>query len=149
VGPPALAFLGPTGPTPRTEVLFGPPGHAYVYLIYGMYHCVNVVTDPEGVASAVLLRGVEPLEGVAPEARTDGPGRLCRALGIDLRHNRLDLRGDTLFLERGTPVPEAHVERGPRIGVDYAGEWASAPYRLWVRGNVHVSRVPRKSARLR
>ncbi len=142
VGAHDLACHASKGRTARTEVLFGPPGRAYVYLIYGMYHCFNVVTDVEGVASAVLVRAVEPVEGLAPEARTDGPGRLCRALGLTLAHNRWDLQSERLHLEAGAPVAEALVERGPRIGVDYAGPWALEPYRLWVRGSQHVSRPP-------
>jgi DNA-3-methyladenine glycosylase len=142
VGEHDLACHASKGRTPRTEVLFGPPGRAYVYLIYGMHHCFNVVTDVEGVGSAVLVRAVEPVEGLPPEVRTDGPGRLCRALGLTLTHNRWDLQGAHLYLEAGTPVPEAGVERGPRIGVDYAGQWALEPYRLWVRGCRHVSRPP-------
>src|SRR3954469_16206991 len=94
VGEYDLACHAAKGRTARTEVLFGPPGHAYVYLIYGMYHCFNVVTEPEGVAAAVLVRGVEPLEGIAPEAGTDGPGKLCRAMHITMAQNRADLRGD-------------------------------------------------------
>ena len=146
VGAHDLACHASKGCTPRTEVLFGPPGRAYVYLIYGMYHCFNVVTDVEGVASAVLVRAVEPLEGVEAGVRTDGPGRLCRALGLTLAHNRVDLQGERLHLLAGAPVPEAWVQRGPRIGVDYAGEWARAPYRLWVQGSRHVSRPPARRA---
>jgi DNA-3-methyladenine glycosylase len=142
VGEHDLACHASKGRTARTEVLYGPPGHAYVYLIYGMYHCFNAVTDPEGQASAVLVRALEPLEGFLPGARTDGPGRLCRAMGLSLRHNRQSLHGPPLYLLRGTPVPEAQVLRGPRIGVDYAGEWAREPLRLWVRDSVHVSRAP-------
>jgi DNA-3-methyladenine glycosylase len=142
VGEHDLACHASKGRTPRTEVLFGPPGRAYVYLIYGMYHCFNVVTDPEGVGAAVLVRGVEPVEGLPEKVRTDGPGRLCRALGLTLAHNRWDLQDTALHLTPGTPVPESQVERGPRIGVDYAGAWALEPYRLWVRGSQHVSRPP-------
>jgi DNA-3-methyladenine glycosylase len=145
VGAHDLACHASKGRTPRTEVLFGPPGRAYVYLIYGMYHCFNVVTDAEGEAAAVLVRAVEPLEGLPPEARTDGPGRLCRALGLGLPHNRRSLLDEGLHLEAGEPVPESQVARGPRIGVDYAGEWARAPLRLWLRGSQHVSR-PRGAA---
>lgn len=142
VGEHDLACHASKGRTKRTEVLFGPPGHAYVYLIYGMYRCFNVVTDPEGVASAVLVRGIEPVEGLPSDVDTAGPGKLCRAMGIDLRHNRMDLRGDVVFLERGKEVPEWEVSSGPRIGVDYAGTWANEPYRLWVTGSRHVSRTP-------
>lgn len=144
VGPHDLACHASKGRTARTEVLFGPPGRAYVYLIYGMYHCFNVVTDRDGYPSAVLVRGVEPLEGVPAFARTDGPGRLCRALGIDLGHNREDLEGPRVFLEPAEAVPERAVARGPRIGVDYAGAWADEPLRLWVLGHPHVSRAPRR-----
>ena len=140
VGEHDLACHASKGRTTRTEVLFGPPGRAYVYLIYGMYHCFNCVTGPDGTAAAVLVRALEPLEGFAPGARTDGPGRLCRAMGLDLAHNRLGLLGPPLYLLRGTPVPESAVERGPRVGVDYAGAWAVEPYRLWIRGSVHVSK---------
>jgi DNA-3-methyladenine glycosylase len=149
VGEHDLACHASKGRTPRTEVLFGPPGRAYVYLIYGMYHCFNVVTDVEGVASAVLVRAVEPVEGLPEKARTDGPGRLCRALGLTLAHNREDLRGARLHLEPGAPLAEARVERGPRIGVDYAGAWAREPYRLWVRDSQHVSRPPARGRRER
>ncbi len=142
VGEHDLACHAAKGRTARTEVLFGPPGRAYVYLIYGMYHCFNTVTDPEGQASAVLVRALEPLEGFPPDARTDGPGRLCRAMGLTLLHNRLSLLAPPLYLLRGTPVPEARVQRGPRVGVDYAGARAHEPLRLWVRDSVHVSKAP-------
>src|SRR6185369_1222349 len=104
-------------------------------LIYGMHSCMNVVIGVDGVASAVLLRALAPLAGIAAGERTDGPGRLCRALGIDRRQNRSDLcRGD-LFLRDGPPPPRGAIARGPRIGVDYAGEWAGKPYRFWWRGH--------------
>jgi DNA-3-methyladenine glycosylase len=146
VGEHDLACHASKGLTPRTEVLFGPPGRAYVYLIYGMYHCFNVVTEAPGVGAAVLVRGVEPVEGLPPTARTDGPGRLCRAFGITLAHNRLDLKSSPLYVARGAPVAEAQVARGPRIGVEYAGAWAAEPFRLWVRDSRHVSRAaPRRN----
>lgn len=141
------AYLGPQdraahsfrGRTPRTEVMFGRPGHAYVYLIYGMHCCMNVVTEREGHASAVLLRAVEPVLNV--EGRTQGPGLLCRAMNIDRRHNAADLLGDQLWI--GTdPASEASVAivRRPRIGVDYAGHWARRLLRFYVRGNAFVSK---------
>jgi DNA-3-methyladenine glycosylase len=144
VGEHDLACHAAKGRTNRTDVMFGPPGHAYVYLIYGMHHCFNVVTCPEGEAAAVLIRGVEPLDGFQgrAKARTDGPGRLCGAMGITLAHNRLDLLGERLFLLDAPGVPRGQVARGPRIGVDYAGEWAARPYRLWIRDHPHVSRAP-------
>lgn len=136
-----LASHSSKGRTLRTEVMFGPPGRSYVYLIYGMYHCMNVVVMPDGIAAAVLLRALEPLEGFAPHVRTDGPGKLCRAMGICMRHKNLDLvDGETLFIEDGPRVPPRLVARGPRIGVDYSGEWAQKPYRFWIKGNPHVSR---------
>jgi len=116
VGEHDLACHASKGRTSRTEVLFGPPGRAYVYLIYGMYHCFNTVTDEEGVASAVLVRAVEPVEGLGPQVRTDGPGRLCRALGLTLAHNRGDLQSAGLYIEAGPPVPEAQVARARASG---------------------------------
>jgi DNA-3-methyladenine glycosylase len=146
VGERDLACHASKGRTPRTEVLFGPPGISYVYLIYGMYSCFNAVTRGEGLASAVLVRGLEPVEGLDPHAATDGPGKLCRAMGITREHNRLDLTGDRLFIEDAPLVPRGKIERGPRIGVDYAGEWADKPYRFWIKDNPHVSRMPRRRA---
>lgn len=140
------AYLGPhdraahsaRGLTERTKIMFGPPGHAYVYLIYGMYHCMNVVTQPEGVASAVLLRAVEPVQNVAE--RTQGPGLLCRALRIDRRLNGHDLLSDDFYLaDPGEPTDFAIVRR-PRIGVDYAGPWAKKLLRFYIKGNPFVSR---------
>lgn len=145
VGAHDLACHASKGRTPRTEVLFGPPGRAYVYLIYGMYHCFNVVVEPEGVAAAVLVRGLEPLEGIPPEARTDGPGKLCRALHVTLAHNRLDLRAPPLYLLAGPEVASRRIAKGPRIGVDYAGEWAAKPLRFWEKDNPYVSRPRRPS----
>lgn len=143
----AEAYLGPhdqaahssRGLTPRTAAMYGPPGHAYVYLIYGMYHCFNAVTGPGKFASAVLIRALEPIQGI--EERTDGPGRLCRALGIDLRLYGHDLtRGELIFAAPRDPQP-FEIDRRPRVGVDYAGEWAKLPMRFSIRGNPFVSRA--------
>ncbi len=147
IGEHDLACHAAKGVTPRTEVMFGPPGRAYVYLIYGMHHCFNVVTDTVGVGAAVLVRAVEPVEGLAVAERTDGPGRVCKALGITREHNRAALCSPGLHLLPGAPVPEARVARGPRIGVDYAGAWAAEPFRFWVRDSQHVSRPPSGRAR--
>lgn len=137
LGPHDLAAHTSRGLTPRTRTMFGPPGHVYVYLIYGMHHCMNVVTEPEGKGAAVLLRALEPLSGI--EGRTSGPGLLCRALGIDRRHNGHDLLSDSLFIEdAGGPRPK--IVSRPRIGVEYAGEWAKKALRFYVAGNPHVSR---------
>ena len=130
VGPEDKACHASKGRTQRTEVLFGPPGVAYVYLIYGMYHCLNVVTEREEFPSAVLVRAIE-IDGKL----IDGPGRLCRTLEIDRRLNRVDLTtGESLWFEdRGALVARGHVEAHPRIGVDYAGEWAKKPWRFRLR----------------
>ncbi len=115
------------GRTARTDVLFGPPGHAYVYLCYGMYEMLNVVTEQEGFPAAILLRAVE-CEGTL----IDGPGRLTRAFDIDRRLNRCDLTlGRSLWFEdRGDALPTGLLNTHPRIGVDYAGEWAHKPWRF-------------------
>jgi DNA-3-methyladenine glycosylase len=137
LGPHDLAAHSARGLTPRTRVMFGPPGYAYVYLIYGMYQCMNVVTQAEGKASAVLLRAVEPIQNVT--GRTQGPGLLCRAMGIDGRLNGHDLLSRNFYIaDDGTEV-ESIVKR-PRIGVDYAGHWAKRLLRFYVRGNPYVSR---------
>ena len=138
LGPHDLAAHSARGRTARTEVMFGPPGHAYVYLIYGMHHCMNVVTQAEGTASAVLLRALEPLANVA--GRTQGPGLLCKALGIDRRLNGHDLLSDDFFIfDDGAPRRVSMACR-PRIGVDYAGRWAKRLLRFYIKGNAYVSR---------
>jgi DNA-3-methyladenine glycosylase len=125
------------GPTRRAGIMFGPPGVAYVYLIYGLSHCVNIVTGAEGVASAVLLRAGEPVEGCLH--RTRGPGNLCRALAIRREAlNGADLAGDLLFVE-DAPAPEEPVVATPRVNVKFAGEWAARPWRFLLAGNPHVS----------
>ena len=130
VGPQDKACHASKGRTQRTDVMFGPGGVAYVYLIYGMYHCLNVVTEREEFPSAVLIRAIE-IDGEL----IDGPGRLCRALQIDRRLNRADLTtGESLWFEdRGIVVEKRDVGTHPRIGVDYAGEWAKKPWRFRLR----------------
>lgn len=140
LGPHDLASHSSRGRTARTEVMFGPPGHAYVYLIYGVHHCLNVVTQAEGHAAAVLIRALEPVRNL--EGSTKGPGLLCRAMGIDRRLNGHDLVSEDLFIAPpgpGEAEPPEVVAR-PRVGVDYAGEWAERPLRFYLRGNPHVSR---------
>lgn len=140
------AYLGPhdkaahssKGVTPRTRVMFGPPGHAYVYMIYGMHHCVNVVVDREGEGAAILIRALEPVHGI--EARTRGPALLCKALDIDRRLNACDLLGPDLYLAEPAGMPAFKIVRRPRIGVDYAGAWARRLLRFYIRGNPWVSR---------
>jgi DNA-3-methyladenine glycosylase len=140
------AYLGPhdraahsaKGLTKRTRVMFGPPGHAYVYLIYGMHWCVNVVTQEEGLASAVLLRALEPVRNL--EGRTQGPALLCKAMGIDGRLNGHDLLSDDLFIAAPRVEPPVRIVKRPRIGVDYAGRWAKRLLRFYVKGNEFVSK---------
>jgi DNA-3-methyladenine glycosylase len=116
------------GPTRRSQVMFGPPGVAYVYFIYGMYHCLNAVTEPEGTGSAVLIRALDAaVPGQAPVAgwtrRTlDGPGKLCRELGIDLAMNGWDLTSSELRILEGPPVPDSDVVVGPRVGINRAAD---------------------------
>lgn len=135
LGPHDLACHSAKGRTARTEVMFGPPGHAYVFLVYGMHHCVNVVT---GAGAAVLIRALEPVL-VPPGARTDGPGRLTKALGIGLELSGHRLDEAPLFLARGRAVAAAELGVSARIGVEYAKDWAAAPLRFFVRGNRWVS----------
>jgi DNA-3-methyladenine glycosylase len=147
VGPHDLACHAAKGRTRRNEVMFGPAGHAYVYFVYGMHFLFNVVTSREGMPSAVLVRGVEPLLGIPPAVRTNGPARLTRALGIGPLENGLDLTSSPLSIHEGPPPRRGSVRRGARVGVEYAGSWASRPYRFWVEGSPGVSRVARPAAR--
>lgn len=139
VGEEDLACHASRGRTRRTRTLYGAPGTAYVYLIYGMYHLFNVVTLAEGEPHAVLVRAVEPLEPCP--ARTDGPGRLTRALGIDLAHNGIELFGPPISILPGEPPARVTVDR--RVGVDYAGAWSLAPLRFLDPDSRFVSRRPR------
>jgi DNA-3-methyladenine glycosylase len=116
------------GLTKRSRPLYGPPGHAYVFLIYGMYDCFNVVCEPEHSPAAVLIRALEPEPPL--DGGTDGPGKLCRALELTRAHNGADLvQGSPVWLEpRERAAPR--IVATPRIGVDYAGEWAARPWRF-------------------
>ena len=146
------AYLGTADPaahtyrgiTPRTRVIFGPPGHAYVYLIYGMYYCLNVVADVEGTAGCVLVRAVEPITRL--EGSGNGPGRLTRAMGITLKQNGHDLTRGRLTIREMAHSEAANASFfetavSPRIGIRQAADW---PLRFFIRGNPHVSRSPRK-----
>jgi DNA-3-methyladenine glycosylase len=137
--------------SPRNEVMYGPAGHAYVYFIYGVHHCVNVVCQPPDVPEAVLLRALEPLEGEAlmrrrrqlPEGPAwrlcRGPGALCQAMAIARPENGMDLVRGPLRILDAPPVAPAEVARTPRIGVDYAGADAARPWRFLVRESRAVS----------
>jgi len=138
LGPHDLAAHSARGLTPRTRVMFGPPGHAYVYLIYGMYRCMNVVTQAEGQPSAVLLRAVEPVANI--DARTQGPGLLCQAMGIDMHLNGHDLTSEDFYVAADDESPRIRIVKRPRIGVDYAGHWARRLLRFYVKDSAYVSR---------
>lgn len=152
----AEAYVGPHdeashaherfGRTARNMVMFGRPGLAYVYRIYGIHWCLNAVTDEEGFPAAVLIRALRPVEGLdAARARRTGrpdrelmrgPGNLCRALGITGEHNGHSLQTPPLWIEEGRPVPDAEVAAGPRIGISRAADW---PLRFWIPESTHVS----------
>ncbi len=160
------AYLGPgdtashasKGRTARTEIMFGPPGYAYIYLIYGMYYMLNLVTEQAGFPAAVLIRAIEPQEGIelmqsnrllpprllaSPDPRlTNGPGKLCQALAIDKTLHGWDVTtGQKLWLESAPALPDEALATGPRIGIDYAHPThRSAPWRFWVKNNRFVSK---------
>ncbi|MGH7384825.1 MAG: DNA-3-methyladenine glycosylase [Candidatus Rokuibacteriota bacterium] len=142
--------------TRRTEPMYAPGGTAYVYFVYGMYHQFNVVTGAEHVPHAVLVRALEPVEGVDLMRRrrggallldlTSGPGKLCIALGIDRRLDGADLLGDRIWIEERRRARPAAIACGPRVGIDYAEDWVDRPWRFWLRGNPFVSRAPAATA---
>jgi len=138
VGPEDLACHARFGPTARTSVMFGPAGVSYVYLCYGIHDMFNIVTGPDGHGQAVLVRAIAPLAGLPDDPAVGrGPGKVTRALGLDRRHDRRDLARGALFVARFRRA--AAIAVGPRIGVDYAREWAAAPLRFWWDGHVAVS----------
>jgi len=138
LGPHDLAAHSAKGLTARTKTMFGPPGFAYVYFIYGMYFCMNVVTEHEGHASAVLLRAIEPVKNC--DGKTNGPGLLCRAMKIDRRLNAHDLLSDNFFIAEPDSAEKFSIVKRPRIGVDYAKHWAKRRLRFYIKGNAFVSR---------
>ena len=152
-GPKDLAAHSSRGRrTKRTEAMFGPPGRAYVFLLYGSSWAFNVVSGNEGEPHAVLVRAIEPVHGHALMAArrnmdaarrelTNGPGKLCAALGIDRSHYGADLMTGSLYLAQGARV--RHVGVSPRINIDYAEAWIDKPWRFYERGNAYVSVKPR------
>jgi DNA-3-methyladenine glycosylase len=134
-----LAAHSSKGLTERTKIMFGPPGFAYVYLIYGIHHCMNVVTERAGNGAAVLLRAVEPVKNIA--GKTNGPGLLCRAMEIDRRLNAHDLLSDDFFIAAPEVAEKFYIVKRPRIGVDYAKRWSKRRLRFYIKGNPFVSRL--------
>ena len=138
--------------TPRNEVMYGEKGHAYVYLIYGMYFCVNITAgNMAGKPEAVLLRALEPVAGeniMAKRRRvngggmgnlTNGPGRLCMAMGITKAQHMLDVTAPPLYIKDAPPVASEEIVETTRVGVEYAGEWKNLPWRFYIKGNKYVS----------
>ena len=153
-GPLDLAAHSARGLTQRTAAMFGPPGHAYVYLLYGISWAMNIVASAEGEPHAVLIRAIEPVAGIELMVRrrnqpagarelSNGPGKLTQALAITGANYGTDLCGDELFLEEDGQRRKFTVGRSVRINVDYAGSWAARPWRFYERGNRYVSVRPR------
>lgn len=136
--------------TKRTEPMYGIGGTAYVFFVYGMYNQFNVVTNAIDAPHAVLIRAVEPVEGIElmrkrrgglpDHSLTNGPGKLCIAMGIDRKLDGADLLGNRVWLEEAAKIPRARIQCGPRVGIDYAEEWKDKPWRFWIKDNPFVSR---------
>ena len=152
VGPQDLACHAAKGRTARNEVMFGPAGHAYVYFIYGFYNMLNLVTEARDYPAAILIRAVEPVNGIDSmkqrrrsevlRSLASGPGKLCQAFAIDRSLNGADICGKVLYVEdRGEETPK--IVSTARVGVGYAGKWKDKPYRFLVRGSEFVSRRSR------
>jgi DNA-3-methyladenine glycosylase len=141
--------------TARNEIMFGEAGYAYVYLCYGIHHLFNVVTNSPGIPHAILVRALDPIEGVEKMLQrtnkkkwdhtlTRGPGNVSKSLGIQTKHSGLSLLGDRIFItDDGGKYTRMEIASSPRIGVDYAGDDALLPYRFYVKGNPNVSGKPR------
>ncbi len=143
--------------TKRTETMYQVGGTAYVFFVYGMYNQFNVVTNIADSPHAVLIRALEPVEGIALMRKrrhqqqdhnlTNGPGKLCIALGIDRRLDGADLLGNRVWLEARAKLARSQIMSGPRIGIDYAEDWVDKPWRFWIKDNPYVSRTPTRHAR--
>jgi DNA-3-methyladenine glycosylase len=141
--------------TNRTEIMYAPGGVAYVYLCYGIHHMLNVVTNAKDIPHAILIRALEPVEGIkemlrrtskpiADNTLTRGPGNVCKALGIFTHHTGLSLRSKDLYIgDDGFEYADVEVHTSPRIGVNYAGKDALLPYRFYVKGNPYISGKPK------
>lgn len=140
--------------TNRTEIQFGLGGYAYVYLIYGLHHCFNIVTNTQGKPEAVLVRALRPVDGIEgmlerrgckkPQETCNGPGKLCQALQITQKQNAVDLCGNTLYIEDGISCPREQIGVSARINIDYAEECKDLPWRYFIKDNPFVSKVPQK-----
>ncbi len=140
IGPHDLACHASKGKTERTKTMFESAGTWYVYFIYGMYHCLNIVTEAKDYPSAVFIRALEPLENIS--GQTDGPAKLCRALKIDNNLNSTSVvsKSSKLYIEdRKNAIPKNKIVSTKRIGVDYAGEWKDKPLRFYIKNNKFVS----------
>jgi DNA-3-methyladenine glycosylase len=150
-----LASHARKGRTDRTEIMFGPAGYAYIYMIYGMYYCFNIVTEKNGTAGAVLIRALEPIilesqkiksgqkdfAGKNIEKILNGPGKLCREFKIGKELNGVELsRKNGLWLENGDDIPPRNITKTKRIGVDYAGKWKDKSLRFYIKDNPFVSK---------
>lgn len=142
IGPRDLACHASKGKTERTKVMFGSAGIWYVYFIYGMYHCLNIVTEAKDYPSAVLIRALEPLENIHDS--TNGPSKLCRALNIteSLNNTSAISKSSKLYIkDRETKIDKNKIISAKRIGVDYAGEWKNKLLRFYIKGNKFISRI--------
>jgi DNA-3-methyladenine glycosylase len=136
--------------TKRTETMYQLGGTAYVYFVYGMYYQFNVVSNVEDIPHAILVRALQPVEGIetmrirrqshSDKNLTSGPGKLCIALGIDRQLDGADLVGSRVWLEEYERIPRSKIATGSRIGIDYAEDWVDKPWRFWLKGNEYVSR---------
>jgi len=136
--------------TKRTETMYQLGGTAYVYFVYGMYYQFNVVTNIRDTPHAVLVRALQPVEGIenmrdrrqthSDRNLTSGPGKLCIAMGIDRKLDREDLLGKRIWIEEGERIPRTRIASGPRVGIDYAEEWIEKPWRFWLKDNPFVSK---------
>jgi DNA-3-methyladenine glycosylase len=136
--------------TKRTETMYKTGGAAYVYFVYGMYHQFNVVSNIGDIPHAILVRALEPVEGIEfmrkrrhthPDHNlTNGPGKLCIAMNINRELDGADLLGNRVWLEEYQKIPASRISKGPRIGIDYAEDWVDKPWRFWIRDNSYVSR---------
>ncbi|MCE3268336.1 MAG: DNA-3-methyladenine glycosylase [Burkholderiales bacterium] len=139
IGAHDLAAHSAKGLTDRTKIMFGKAGFAYVYLIYGIHHCMNVVTEEEGAGCAVLIRALEPVANI--NAKTSGPGLLCKAMNINKSLNAKSLLGDDFYIAAPEVMPEIKIIKRPRIGIAYAKHWSKRLLRFYIKDNIFVSKL--------